>query len=147
MHTRMSRAECGFACAEVRKHMQQQLHLFIHHMLCACTCIVCVYAERGFICAEVMKFEELKELGSESAVKAGGKYRQQGKVRKQSRDLSLVWGWAMLGAWFAARQGKVRSRHGLRTASGRAAVAVRAAAEAAQAGSESASGPTPRCCV
>nr|AAP43929.1 GTP-binding protein [Triticum aestivum] len=31
--------------------------------------------ERGFICAEVMKFEDLKELGSESAVKAAGKYR------------------------------------------------------------------------
>ncbi|KAG2454567.1 hypothetical protein HYH02_000412 [Chlamydomonas schloesseri] len=35
--------------------------------------------ERGFICAEVMKYDELKELGSESAVKAAGKYRQQGK--------------------------------------------------------------------
>jgi hypothetical protein len=31
--------------------------------------------ERGFICAEVMHFEELKELGTESAVKAAGKYR------------------------------------------------------------------------
>ncbi|KAG6423581.1 hypothetical protein SASPL_113982 [Salvia splendens] len=36
--------------------------------------------ERGFICAEVMKFEDLKELGSESAVKASGKYRQEGKT-------------------------------------------------------------------
>ncbi len=35
--------------------------------------------ERGFICAEVMHFEELKELGTESAVKAAGKYRQEGK--------------------------------------------------------------------
>jgi obg-like ATPase 1 len=35
--------------------------------------------EKGFICAEVMKFEEFKELGSESAVKAAGKYRQEGK--------------------------------------------------------------------
>ena len=35
--------------------------------------------ERGFICAEVMKFEDLKALGSESAVKADGKYKQQGK--------------------------------------------------------------------
>lgn len=35
--------------------------------------------ERGFICAEVMKFDEFKELGSESAVKAAGKYKQQGK--------------------------------------------------------------------
>ena len=35
--------------------------------------------ERGFICAEVMHFEELKELGSEAAVKAAGKYRQVGE--------------------------------------------------------------------
>jgi len=35
--------------------------------------------EKGFICAEVMKFDEFKELGSESAVKAAGKYRQEGK--------------------------------------------------------------------
>ncbi|EPS62769.1 hypothetical protein M569_12020, partial [Genlisea aurea] len=35
--------------------------------------------ERGFICAEVMKFEDLKELGSEAAVKACGKYKQEGK--------------------------------------------------------------------
>lgn len=35
--------------------------------------------ERGFICAEVMGYEVLKELGSESAVKTAGKYRQEGK--------------------------------------------------------------------
>ena len=35
--------------------------------------------EKGFICAEVMKYDDLKELGSEQAVKASGKYRQQGK--------------------------------------------------------------------
>jgi len=35
--------------------------------------------EKGFICAETMKFEEFKELGSESAVKAAGKYKQEGK--------------------------------------------------------------------
>ncbi len=33
--------------------------------------------ERGFICAEVMHYEELHELGSENAVKAAGKYRQE----------------------------------------------------------------------
>jgi len=33
--------------------------------------------ERGFICAEVMHYEELHELGSEGAVKAAGKYRQE----------------------------------------------------------------------
>merc|ERR1719215_712476 len=36
--------------------------------------------ERGFICAEVMAFDELKEKGSESAMKAAGKYRQEGKT-------------------------------------------------------------------
>ncbi len=35
--------------------------------------------ERGFICAEVMHYDELKELGTENAVKAAGKYRQEGK--------------------------------------------------------------------
>ncbi|KAI8989937.1 GTP-binding protein YchF [Pilobolus umbonatus] len=35
--------------------------------------------ERGFIMAEVMKYEDLKELGSENAVKAAGKYLQKGK--------------------------------------------------------------------
>jgi obg-like ATPase 1 len=33
----------------------------------------------GFICAEVMAFVDFKEHGSESAVKAAGKYRQEGK--------------------------------------------------------------------
>ncbi|XP_018915942.2 obg-like ATPase 1 isoform X1 [Bemisia tabaci] len=35
--------------------------------------------ERGFIMAEVMKFEDFKECGSEAACKAAGKYRQQGR--------------------------------------------------------------------
>eukprot|EP00455_Lapot_gusevi_P018782 TRINITY_DN202_c0_g1_i6.p1 TRINITY_DN202_c0_g1~~TRINITY_DN202_c0_g1_i6.p1 ORF type:complete len:368 (+),score=163.41 TRINITY_DN202_c0_g1_i6:121-1224(+) len=35
--------------------------------------------EKGFICAEVMSFADFKELGSEAACKAAGKYRQQGK--------------------------------------------------------------------
>lgn len=35
--------------------------------------------EKGFIMAEVMKFDEFKEQGSEAAVKAAGKYLQQGK--------------------------------------------------------------------
>jgi len=35
--------------------------------------------ERGFICAEVMKFEDYKEHGSEGAVKSAGKLRQEGK--------------------------------------------------------------------
>ncbi len=36
--------------------------------------------ERGFIAAEVMKFEDLKALGSEQAVKAAGKLRTEGKT-------------------------------------------------------------------
>ncbi|EFX64850.1 hypothetical protein DAPPUDRAFT_219469 [Daphnia pulex] len=36
--------------------------------------------EKGFIMAEVFKFSDLKEEGSEAAVKAAGKYRQQGKL-------------------------------------------------------------------
>lgn len=39
--------------------------------------------ERGFICAEVMKFEDLKEFGNESAVKAAGKYRQERKIKRE----------------------------------------------------------------
>ena len=35
--------------------------------------------EKGFIMAEVMKFDDFKELGSEGAVKQKGKYMQQGK--------------------------------------------------------------------
>jgi len=35
--------------------------------------------EKGFIMAEVMKFDDFKECGSESAVKANGKYKQEGK--------------------------------------------------------------------
>lgn len=35
--------------------------------------------EKGFIMAEVMKFDDFKEAGSESAAKAAGKYRQEGK--------------------------------------------------------------------
>jgi obg-like ATPase 1 len=36
--------------------------------------------EKGFIMAEVMKFDDFKEEGSEVAAKAAGKYRQQGKT-------------------------------------------------------------------
>ena len=32
--------------------------------------------ERGFICAEVMAFDDLNRLGSEAEVKAEGLYRQ-----------------------------------------------------------------------
>jgi len=36
--------------------------------------------ERGFICAEVMAYKDLEEAGNEGAVKAAGKYRQEGKT-------------------------------------------------------------------
>jgi len=36
--------------------------------------------ENKFIKAEVMKYEELKELGSENAIRAAGKYRTEGKT-------------------------------------------------------------------
>merc|ERR1719399_1176893 len=36
--------------------------------------------EHGFICAEVMAYDDLKELGNEAAVKAAGKYKQEGKT-------------------------------------------------------------------
>jgi len=35
--------------------------------------------EKGFICAEIMKYEDFKEHGSENAVKAAGKYKQKGR--------------------------------------------------------------------
>ncbi|KAI6107913.1 P-loop containing nucleoside triphosphate hydrolase protein [Pisolithus sp. B1] len=35
--------------------------------------------ENKFVCGEIMTFEDLKEYGSEAAVKAAGKLRQQGK--------------------------------------------------------------------
>ncbi|KZT59172.1 GTP-binding protein YchF [Calocera cornea HHB12733] len=35
--------------------------------------------ENKFICGEIMTYEDLREYGSEAAVKAAGKYRQQGK--------------------------------------------------------------------
>jgi len=36
--------------------------------------------ERTFICGEIMAFTDLHELGTESAVKAAGKYAQKGKT-------------------------------------------------------------------
>lgn len=35
--------------------------------------------EKGFICAEIMKYDDLMQYGSEVAVKAEGKYLQKGK--------------------------------------------------------------------
>lgn len=38
--------------------------------------------EKNFICAEVQSYEDLKEHGTEAAVKAAGKLRQQGRTCK-----------------------------------------------------------------
>lgn len=35
--------------------------------------------ERGFIMAETMRYDDLKELGTEAAVKGAGKYMQKGR--------------------------------------------------------------------
>jgi obg-like ATPase 1 len=35
--------------------------------------------EKNFVCGEIMRFEDLKELGTEAAVRAGGKYNTKGK--------------------------------------------------------------------
>lgn len=35
--------------------------------------------ENKFVCGEIMSYEDLREYGSEAAVKAAGKLRQQGK--------------------------------------------------------------------
>lgn len=44
-----------------------------------CAGVIHTDFEKGFIMAEVMKFEDLKELGSEAEVKAAGKMMQKGK--------------------------------------------------------------------
>ena len=36
--------------------------------------------ENKFVCGEIMSYEDLHEYGSESAVKAAGKLKQQGKT-------------------------------------------------------------------
>jgi ribosome-binding ATPase YchF (GTP1/OBG family) len=40
--------------------------------------------ENKFVCGEIMSYDDLKELGSEAAVKAAGKVRQQGKPYESS---------------------------------------------------------------
>eukprot|EP01013_Petalomonas_cantuscygni_P015695 TRINITY_DN32583_c0_g1_i1.p2 TRINITY_DN32583_c0_g1~~TRINITY_DN32583_c0_g1_i1.p2 ORF type:complete len:399 (-),score=121.40 TRINITY_DN32583_c0_g1_i1:248-1444(-) len=46
--------------------------------------------EKGFICAEVMHFPDLKEAGTEPAAKAAGKSRQQGRTYEvQDGDIML----------------------------------------------------------
>ena len=42
--------------------------------------------ENKFVCGEIMSYEDLKENGSEAAVKAAGKLRQQGKPYESKLD-------------------------------------------------------------
>ena len=46
--------------------------------------------ENKFVCGEIMSYEDLKEHGSEAAVKAAGKLRQQGKPY-ESKCLFGLW--------------------------------------------------------
>jgi obg-like ATPase 1 len=50
-----------------------------HRNVCADGCSCSTDFENKFVCGEIMTYEDLKEHGSEAAVKAGGKVRQQGK--------------------------------------------------------------------
>lgn len=43
--------------------------------------------ENKFVCGEIMAYEDLKEYGSENAVKAAGKLRQQGKPYESKHHL------------------------------------------------------------
>ncbi|RVW75049.1 Obg-like ATPase 1 [Vitis vinifera] len=75
--------ERGFICAEpitkptvphpVSSLITQPAHQYCNHAVASSPVII----NRIF---SVMKFDDLKELGSEGAVKAAGKYRQEGKT-------------------------------------------------------------------
>jgi obg-like ATPase 1 len=57
--------------------------------------------EKNFVCGEIMRFEDLKELGSEAAVRGGGKYNTKGKeyevqVLSSREELILILGWRYL---------------------------------------------------
>jgi len=47
--------------------------------------------ENKFVCGEIMTYEDLKEQGSETAVKAAGKLRQQGKPYESEFLTSFSW--------------------------------------------------------
>lgn len=47
---------------------------------------------QGFICGEVMSFDDMKEHGNEQAVKAAGKWRQEGKTYVVQVQLGAGWG-------------------------------------------------------
>ena len=46
--------------------------------------------ENKFVCGEIMSYDDLKEHGSEAAVKAAGKLRQQGKPY-ESMSTAIFW--------------------------------------------------------
>lgn len=86
----MHRARCLSSCATAMSATAKHTYLgaltiiYMWHTSKSCPVLQAAGAihsdfERGFICAEVMHYDELHELGSEHAVKAGGKYRQEGK--------------------------------------------------------------------
>ena len=56
----------------------------------ACAGIIHSDFERGFIKAEVMSFDDLKEFGSELKVKEAGKMRLEGK-EYQMQDGDIVY--------------------------------------------------------
>lgn len=47
--------------------------------------------EKNFICGEIMAFTDLHELGSESEVKAAGKYNQKGKTYEMQDGDVVFW--------------------------------------------------------
>ncbi|KAG7171089.1 Obg-like ATPase 1-like 1 [Homarus americanus] len=46
--------------------------------------------EKGFVMAEVMKYNDFKEEGSEAACKASGKYHQRGRVHYVRRRHNIL---------------------------------------------------------
>lgn len=50
--------------------------------------------ENKFVCGEIMSFSDLKEHGSEAAVKAAGKLRQQGKPYDSKHTYRILEGLA-----------------------------------------------------
>lgn len=56
--------------------------------------------ENKFVCGEIMSYDDLKEYGSEAAVKAAGKLRQQGKPYESKFFISFsqMYGWLTMGS-------------------------------------------------
>ena len=46
--------------------------------------------ENKFVCGEIMSYDDLKEYGSEAAVKAAGKLKQQGKTYESMSSSSVL---------------------------------------------------------